>query len=357
MQPSPAHVRFWNWFRDNGDRLANILVGPDEDAREAAMAELSSAAREVVEGVILEVAAPSDGGTRSLIASADGKPDLVDAVKDFVAAAPSVEGWDVVAFRVRDDVSQFEIGIQDQRICADDVWFRVEEDANGLNVTLYVRGLTPKNRKIRGLGASLMAQHAVGELDTLTLLSSLNIEPLVEPPATDLRPVPQLPAVFDAAKAIRYPAPGSLPEAEDQWTNLSGTLSGSPALVLLHTGLRHQAGHPAYDYRLTISIPYTARADGMPATDEDYEAACTLGDRLAAALQKGQQSLFAMTLMTQGRRDLVFYTSRAGAALLRLEDERTRNPKDRFKTALERDTFWGTYRGFLDAAEEAPEAE
>ncbi len=177
MTPSPAHVRFWNWFKDNGDRLAEIVCGPDRDAREEAMNELSAAAREAEDGLVLEMAAADEGGIRTLVVSADGKHQLVDAVKDFVAAAPRVPGWSVVAFRSRDDVSSFEIALADQRLSAADVWFVVRPSENGLSVTLSVRGLTDQNRQMRGLGATLLAQHAVGELDTLTLLDALDIEP------------------------------------------------------------------------------------------------------------------------------------------------------------------------------------
>jgi hypothetical protein len=355
MKPSPAHVRFWNWFKDNGDRLAELICGSDQDAREEAMNELSAAAREAEDGLVLEMAAADEGGVRTLVVSADGKYQLVDAVKDFVAAAPRVPGWRVVAFRSRDDVSSFEIALADQRLSAADVWFDVRESENGLSVTLYVRGLTPQNRKMRGLGATLLAQHAVGELDSLTLLDALDLEPLVEPPSSELQPLQNLASVFDEAKARRYPPPGSLPETEDVWSNLSGTLQGLPALVMLHTALRPLAGHPSYDYRLTVSIPYNARDDGLPASTEDYETACELGERLTEQLQKGQQSLLALTITTQGRRELVFYTARAGAALIRLEDARKELPGAQLKSTLERDTFWGRFRTFLDASEEREE--
>ncbi len=124
---------------------------------------------------------------------------------------------------------------------------------------------------------------------------------------------------------------------------------------MLRTALRPLAGHPAYDYRLTVSIPYNARDDGMPASTEDYERACELGDRLTEELRKGQQSLLALTVMTQGRRDLVFYTARAGAALIRLEDARKALSGAQFKSVIERDTFWGRFRTFLDASEEKEE--
>src|SRR5436189_71206 len=136
MQPDPAHARFWQWFRDNGNRLAAAMYGPDQAAREAAADELRDAVQAVAEGLVLEVG-----------------PDL----------------------------------------------------------TLRVRGLTPANERLRGLGASLLAQHAVGERDALTMLSALNMEPLPkDPAAAGLRPFRDLVVVFDETRARKYPPPGAL---------------------------------------------------------------------------------------------------------------------------------------------------
>jgi hypothetical protein len=353
MLPSPEQVRFWQWFKDNGDRLAATMYGDDDDEREEAAEELRVAVQAVVSGPVLEVAKDDTG--YKLVVSADGKPENVDAVKELVASAPTLPGWTVVPFRTR-DVGDFVIELGGERVSPDDVWFRVSEDANGLDLHLHVRGLTEANRRMRGLGASLLAQHAVGELDTLTMLSELRVDALGEPPDEGLRPLGELPAVFDAAKASKYPPPGSLPPPEDSWANLQGTLGGSPAFILMHLGLGPVVGHPAYDRRLTVTIPYEPDENGMPASSEEYEAVCDFGEQLSEALQVGQQSLPAMTITTRGHRELVFYTAHAGAALLRLEDQVTEDLPYRFKTAIDYDTFWGMYRSFLAAAE-GPEAE
>ncbi len=352
MLPSSEQVRFWQWFKDNGDRLAETMYGEDEGAREDALDELRQAVGAAGYEVVLEVGKDEAGGWQ-LIVSADGKHQHVDEVKELAASAPALPGWKVIPFRVRDRaVGSFVIELEGEKVSPDDIWFRVSEDADGLDLSLFVRGLTPENRKMRGLGASLLAQHAVGELDTLTMLNSLLVEELPEPPPADLRPFVDLPAVFDSAKASKYPPPGSLPALEDTWVNLQGTLGGSPALVLLHAGLRPLAGHPAYDRRLTVSIPYEADENGLPASREEYEAVCEFGEQLTEALQAGQQSLLAMTILTRGHRDLVFYTAHAGSALVRLEDQVSEEMPYRFKTALEHDTFWGMYRSFIDAAEQ-----
>src|SRR5262249_51671501 len=157
MQPSPDHARFWRWFQNNGGRLRALMYGRDEAARERASEELREASEEVAPGLILEFG-PSDEGERlQLIVSADGKPEHVDAVKDFVAAAPALPGWSVVAFRPRLPIDDsLEIVLQGERVGPDDIWFRVAEGDDGLDLALHVRGMTRQNERLRGLGASLL---------------------------------------------------------------------------------------------------------------------------------------------------------------------------------------------------------
>ena len=63
-----------------------------------------------------------------------------------------------------------EIQLEDECVGPDDIWFHVIDTHEGLDLTLYVRGLTNENERFRGLGATLLAEHAVGERDALTLL-------------------------------------------------------------------------------------------------------------------------------------------------------------------------------------------
>src|SRR5262249_51371540 len=153
-----------------------------------------------------------------------------------------------------------EIVIQDEKVGPDDVWFRAAEGDDGLDLTLHVRGLTAANERLRGLGASLLAQHAVGERDALTMLGSLDMKPLPkDPDAAGLRPFRELVTVFDETRARKYPPPGSLALPEGEWMTMRGTINGAFASILFDAGLRTIAGHPAYDRRLTVTIPFQAR--------------------------------------------------------------------------------------------------
>jgi hypothetical protein len=353
MKPTSDQARFWQWFANNSERLQAAIIGGDGPAREAAMKELAQAGEEAAPGLVLEMCARRDGRAHELIVSVDGDPALVDAAKDFVDAAPAVAGWNVIAFRPRDEIAaSMEIVLADERVSADDIWFRVAAGSDGLDLTLYVRGLTQANKAPRGLAAFLFAEHAVGERDTLTLLNAQTAAPLPEAPAcAGLRPIGELADVFDRVKAKKYPPPGRLPVGdESEWATVQGTKNGSPLMGILHLGLRAVAGHPGYDWRLTVRIPFReSNRDGFPATREEYLAVCDLEERLTDVLQEGQQSLLAVAIIAEGRRELFFYTANADAALERLERFRAGVVSHDLESEVERDTFWGLYRSFCQS--------
>jgi hypothetical protein len=106
------------------------------------------------------------------------------------------------------------------------------------------------------------------------------------------------------------------------------------------------------DRRLTVRIPFNqTRPDGMPGTEEEYDAVQKIGDRVGEVLQQDQESLLAITLMSQGRREVVFYTADADAAVRRLEALRPEVTTHRIEASVERDTFWGMFRRFLQAGQ------
>src|SRR5262245_60068648 len=116
MRPDPDQARFWEWFEQNGDRLRTAVFGPQQTARDAALAELGNAIAAVTPGLILEFDGPADARPRRLIVSADGKPEHVEAVKDLVASAPVLPGWQVVAFRPRMVIDDMAIELPGERV-------------------------------------------------------------------------------------------------------------------------------------------------------------------------------------------------------------------------------------------------
>jgi len=349
MSAASDQDRFWQWFEGNNERLQAAVYGNDRRARERAIEELAGLSKGIAPGLTLEIGKDRKGKRHTLIVSVDGNLELVDAAKDFVDAAPAVPGWKIVAFRPRDElVGGMEIALNGERVAADDIWFRVTDTCDGLDLVLYVRGLTASNKGPRGVAAFLFAEHVVGERDTLTLLNSRAAEPLPQAPSSEgLRPLRELADVFDQVKATKFPPPGKLPIGlKSEWAIVQGTKNGSPLVGMLHLGLRPMAGHPDYDRRLTLSIPFQGRFDGLPARREEYLAVCELGERLTEILQEGQQSLLTLAITATGRRELIFHTANAEAALQRLARFRAAGGVHNLEAEVERDTFWDLYRSF-----------
>src|SRR5579885_2318471 len=351
---SPANAQFWNWFQAHGNRLTADLVGPDDAARERASDELHNALAAVHPGLVFLVGGAAEEPEKEFVISADAKRENVDAAKALAAAAPPMSGWKVVALRPRMDLSDsWAIRLEDEEVGPGDVWFRTEElEGGGLGLELCVKGLTPQNRRLRGLGAMLLMDHALGEADSLTLVEGVKAEPLPDDPAAaGLRPLADLPGHIDAVKRDRYPPPGRLSaDLDSDWIGLKGKIAGKLALARANAGLKPVAGHPAYDRRLVVALPFNGvRDDGMPSTSEELHAIDDLEQRVMDSLQEGQRSLLAVTVTTNGRRDLIFYTADADAALERVAALRAEAGDHDLDTDVRLDTFWETYRNFVGA--------
>lgn len=351
-----APVKFWDWFQANGDRLIRTMYGRDADARVEAMDELTEAFAEIQPGgLVIELAGPKDE-VKKFVVSADGRPERVDLVKEFVAEAPQLDGWEVVAFRTRMAIhDSLAISIQGEEISPTDVWFEVADGEGGLALDLYVRGLNDDNSNIRGLGASLLTEHALGERDAFTLLASLDAHPLPEDPANaGYRPFGDLVEMFDRAKKRKYPPPGSLKlDLDGQVGVVEGSIGGAPIFGRVILGLKPIMQHPNYDRAMILTMPYhEVTDDGLPATKEEFEQVAEYCDDIQEALEEGQQSLMAAAISGRGRRDMFFYTSDGEGALDRLEELRERIETHDIEVHLQYDTFWGFYHNFIDSREE-----
>src|SRR5262245_55605909 len=139
---TPEQVAFWLWFHGNGDRVLRAMIDGDDAAREGASEEVHEQLSRAGEGLVFLFGRPRGDDDKEFLVSADGKRDLVDAVKSLVAAAPPLPGWRVGGFRPRSpEIAGFALQIKDERVTADDVWFGHTEGAGELSVTLHVRGL------------------------------------------------------------------------------------------------------------------------------------------------------------------------------------------------------------------------
>lgn len=86
---------FWNWISQNSERLFQALDSCAGDV----ISEAGGVLQQEFPGLICEVCKGKGDPLASLIISADGRSEHIEAVKAVVAAAPDFPRWKVIAFR------------------------------------------------------------------------------------------------------------------------------------------------------------------------------------------------------------------------------------------------------------------
>ena len=184
---------FWAWLLANASR---IQAAGREGAGDVAE-ELTRRFKKSYPDLVWEVT-PNDSGPWIFCVSADGNPELFDAVKSAVAAAPPIPGWEIKAFRQRGSLDAV-IQMHGRKLGYDDIWCDVEPAGAQARVTLLVRGLTVESAE-ELLGAALvLLDNAVGEHDSVVKIGELNNGRLPTKPVKSARffPLSELPAYLD----------------------------------------------------------------------------------------------------------------------------------------------------------------
>jgi Family of unknown function (DUF695) len=154
-----------------------------------------------------------------------------------------------------------------------------------------------------------------------------------------------------ASLVKKWPPPGRLRvELDGKWASLQGEMDGRVAVVRVNEGLKEFVGHPAYNHRVIASILFNStRDDGLPGTKNELNAIDRIEDGYRSALQCEQESLLAIVVTTDGRRDLIFYTSSPQQAVHKFENDlRPLLTTHRVEFLVHPDAKWELYRDFTD---------
>ncbi|WP_377520301.1 hypothetical protein [Priestia megaterium] len=167
---------FWSWFEKNSEDYFQL----DEKNYDLLFNKLGLQLSKYHKDLTFEFSVEMDQGKREFIISAEGMVSAFPAVIKLVEEAPSLEKFNVVAFRQRQDSEQ-EIYFEDIVLNTEDIFFTYREDKqmDCLDIVIYIKGYSEENDQFI-TAAFIMLDSLIGEYDVGVKLGEINFEPYQE---------------------------------------------------------------------------------------------------------------------------------------------------------------------------------
>ncbi|MFB4324733.1 hypothetical protein [Priestia megaterium] len=167
---------FWSWFEKNSEEYFQL----DENNYDLLFNKLGLQLSKYHKDLTFEFSVEMNQGKREFIISAEGMVSAFPAVIKLVEEAPSLEKFNVVAFRQRQDSEQ-EIYFEDIVLNTEDIFFTYREDKqmDCLDIVIYIKGYSEENDQFIA-AAFIMLDSLIGEYDVGVKLGEINFEPYQE---------------------------------------------------------------------------------------------------------------------------------------------------------------------------------
>lgn len=137
-------------------------------------------------------------------------------------------------------------------------------------------------------------------------------------------------------------------EYADTWSLSHAEIDGKPLIVRYREGFKEAVGHTGYPYQIGIAIPLIeASKEGLPSKEEGnrlYE----FEDALTEALATNGETAFALSITTNGMRELVFYASELKPEYYEAKVKAVAQqfPEHELQFMIQSDPDWNTFMQF-----------
>ncbi|WP_432694508.1 hypothetical protein ACRBU7_30700 (plasmid) [Priestia aryabhattai] len=167
---------FWSWFEKNSEDYFQL----DEKNYDLLFNKLGLQLSKYHKDLTFEFSLEMNKGKREFIISAEGMVSAFPAVIKLVEEAPSLEKFNVVAFRQRQNSEQ-EIYFEDIVLNTEDIFFTYRENKqmDCLDIVIYIKGYSEENDQFIA-ATFIMLDSLIGEYDVGVKLGEINFEPYQE---------------------------------------------------------------------------------------------------------------------------------------------------------------------------------
>jgi len=167
---------FWSWFEKNSEDYFQL----DEKNYDLLFNKLGLQLSKYHKDLTFEFSVEISQGKRDFIISAEGMISAFAAVIKLVEEAPTLEKFNIVAFRQRQNSEQ-EIYFEGIVLNTEDIFFTYREDKqmNCLDIVIYIKGYREENDQFIA-ATFIMLDSLIGEYDVGVKLGEINFEPYQE---------------------------------------------------------------------------------------------------------------------------------------------------------------------------------
>ncbi|MHA4895354.1 hypothetical protein ACXZ1K_11415 [Pedobacter sp. PWIIR3] len=181
------HV-FWNWFKENEAKYFFLNQIEDDDEREEILNDFLEHLHLYCENLYFEIGGMPDE-KQDLIVTAGGNEDFFEAVETLVEAAPSLENWNIIAFKpaIDDGVISYD-GV---KLDAETMYFMPLENSSSKKIGLrvYEPNYDPNHKSnfinclhlvLDNLLGEKASVQEIGYLEMRTLTNEIDTEDLIK---------------------------------------------------------------------------------------------------------------------------------------------------------------------------------
>lgn len=155
-------TEFWNWFRQEEERLFTDL----DDHPNEILHEMITRLNDVAPDLALE-ASIIENGKRRLEVSADGDESKFPQVGHIVESAPKLSRWDIVAFR-QPLPAPFQLAFGEQEMDTEQIFYLPYENEEGLTVVVYGPDFNTWAKQDLVHYGFILVDNLLGEYDCVT---------------------------------------------------------------------------------------------------------------------------------------------------------------------------------------------
>lgn len=205
--PCPVHMfnffkradpvtAFWKWFAENERNLRQFEGNPSRYLH-----QMLGKIRKISPGLALELEPPGKGPVIMTI-SANGDRNLFETVRSIIAKAPSLEGWEFLAFRQRMSAEQagsIKMQSGEHELDPRKMKFFPIRDNGDLNIIIYVNGVTEANFNQIAYSSLTLLDNILGEFDCVMKVKNYDFHtmPTNQEELAELLPLLDLPVYVD----------------------------------------------------------------------------------------------------------------------------------------------------------------